>query len=101
MDQQNPGNNDWGSTGSMGGSTGSSMGGGTGTGSTSGFGTGSPSGDTSTGGFGVSSASETSHCPTCGQSTRGGSGLEQFLGRLGITEDMIGNLKNQFANVDI
>jgi hypothetical protein len=38
-------------------------------------------------------------CPTCGQSR--GAGLEQFLGRLGITEDMINNLKTQFQNVDI
>jgi hypothetical protein len=95
MDQQNPTNTDWGtgSTGSMGGATGTP-------GSTSGgFGTGT--GGTSPGGYGVSSATDTGHCPTCGQSTRGGAGLEQFLGRLGITEDMINNLKNQFSNVDI
>jgi hypothetical protein len=28
-------------------------------------------------------------------------GLEQFLGRLGITDDMIDNLKTQFQNVEI
>lgn len=97
MDQQNPTNTDWGtgSTGSMGGGT-------TGTTGTAsgGFGA-SGTGGTDTAGFGVSSATDTGHCPTCGQSTRGGSGLEQFLGRLGISEDMIGNLKSQFANVDI
>lgn len=87
MDQQNP-NTDWG-TGSTG-----SMSGGTGTGTGIG-------GDTSTsGGFGVTSATDTGLCPTCGQSTRG-SGLDQFLGRLGINEDMINNLKGQFQNVDI
>src|SRR5688572_19320975 len=97
MDQQNPTNNDWGtgSTGSMGsGTTGT-----TGTAS-GGFGA-SATGGSDTSGFGISSATDTGHCPTCGQSIRGGSGLEHFLGRLGISEDMIGNLKNQFANVDI
>jgi hypothetical protein len=52
------------------------------------------------GGFGVSTATDTGHCPTCGQSIRGG-GLEQFLTRLGITDEMINNLKSQFQNVDI
>src|SRR5215212_802715 len=96
MDQQNP--SDWGtgSTGSMGGST-------TGSGTGSTFGTsdsGMGTGGTNTGGFGVSSATDSGLCPTCGQSTRGG-GLEQFLGRLGITDDMMNNLKGQFQNVDI
>jgi hypothetical protein len=88
MDQQNPTNTDWGTTssGSMGGGT--SSGGGLGT-------------DTNTtGGFGVSSATDTGLCPTCGQSTRGG-GLEHLLGRLGINDEMINNLKGQFQNVDI
>lgn len=84
MDQQNPGN-DWGtgSTGSMGG------------------GTGSPSGESSSSpaGYNVSSGTDTGSCPTCGRSNS--SGLEQFLGRLGITEDMVSNLKGQFQNVDI
>lgn len=99
MDQQNS-NNDWGSTGSTGGS---SMGGGTSTGSGMNTGTSSSGlggGTDTTGGFGVSSATDTGHCPTCGQSTSGG-GLEQFLGRLGITNDMINNLKGQFQNVDV
>jgi hypothetical protein len=108
MDQQNPTNNDWGtgSTGSTGGgSTGGSMGGGIGsTGSSSGgtgFGSDTNIGSTNNmGGYGVSSATDTGHCPTCGQSTTGG-GLEQFLGRLGINEDMVNNLKGQFQNVDI
>ena len=84
MDQTNPTDRGWdtGSTGSMSGGT-----------------TGTDSG-TNAAGFGVSSATDTGHCPTCGQSTVGG-GLEQFLGRLGITEDMINNLKGQFQNVDI
>ena len=75
---ENPTNTDWGtgSTGNLGGAT-------------------------TGGGFGVSSATDTGHCPTCGQSIRGNTGLEQFLGRLGINEEMINNLRNQFANVDI
>ena|SRR5688572_30235410 len=39
-------------------------------------------------------------CPTCGQPTSR-AGLEQLLGRLGITEEMVNNLKTQFQNVDI
>lgn len=80
------------------------------TGSTgAGFGTGSPGSSTGsdTGSpYGVSSAtdrgadSETGTCAHCGQSLNRG-GLEQFLGRLGITDDMINNLKTQFQNVEI
>ena len=86
-----------GSTGSMG-STGTTGSSGTG---------GSMSGGSGTSPFGVTSAtdrgtgSDTGTCPHCGQSLRGSSGLEQFLGRLGITEEMIGNLKTQFQNVEI
>ena len=100
MDQQNPTNNDWssGSTGSMGGGSTSSSGLG-GTGSGGGIGDTNLGGGTGTGGFGVSSATDTGNCPTCGQSRNGG--LEQFLGRLGINDDMINNLKGQFQNVDI
>lgn len=39
-------------------------------------------------------------CPHCGQALTG-SALEQFLGRLGITEEMVSHLKGQFQNVDI
>jgi hypothetical protein len=42
----------------------------------------------------------TEACPHCGQPLKG-SGLEQFLGRLGITEEMVSNLKGQFQNVEI
>jgi len=41
----------------------------------------------------------TGTCPTCGHST--GGGLEQFLGRIGISDDMVNNLKTSFSNVDI
>ena len=57
-------------------------------------------------GFGNTSASDISRtssgkdvCPTCGQPTN--RGLEQFLGKLGISDDMINNLKNSFQNVDV
>lgn len=53
------------------------------------------------GGFGAQSATDSGACPHCGQSLSGRSGLEQFLGRLGITEEMIENLKTQFQSVDI
>jgi hypothetical protein len=103
-------NSGWG-TGTTGSTTGSGTGstGATGTGSSGsglgGSGTGSAFGVTSatdrgdTGGTGT--GNETGLCPHCGQSLKGGGGLEQFLGRLGITEDMINNLKTQFQNVEI
>lgn len=110
MDQNNRNDLNTGTTGSMGtGSTasGSSFGtGGTGTGMSSGGGMSTGSGTGSTGGFGVSSASDTGTgtgagtCPHCGQSMNRG-GLEQFLGRLGIDDEMVNNLKSQFQNVDI
>lgn len=67
-----------------------------------------PGGDSSntsslTGGGTTSSMSgghsDSATCPTCGQSTAGG--LEQFLGRIGISDEMVNNLKSSFANVDI
>ena len=41
-------------------------------------------------------------CPTCGV-THGGPnrGLDQFLGRLGISEEMVSNLKTSMQNVDV
>lgn len=82
MDQQNPTDTDWGTSGNSG-----SMGGPTGT-----------TTDSNPSGFGVSSATDSGACPTCGHSK---AGLEQLLGRLGITEEMINSLKGQFQNVDI
>jgi hypothetical protein len=42
-------------------------------------------------------------CEHCGQPLNGNvsHGLEQFLGKLGITDDMIDNLKSSMANVDV
>jgi hypothetical protein len=87
------------------GTTGAGFGTGT-TGSSTGSGTGSPYGVTSatdrgTGtGSGTDTGTGTGTCAHCGQSLNRG-GLEQFLGRLGITDDMIDNLKTQFQNVEI
>ncbi|MCU1347336.1 MAG: hypothetical protein JWO56_366 [Acidobacteria bacterium] len=62
-----------------------------GTGSTGSAGTGSEVTSSMAGGAGT--------CRTCGHTT--GNGLEQFLGRIGISDDMVNNLKSSFANVDI
>lgn len=85
----NYGGTNFGSTGSTGGST-------SGTDTAAGGGFGTQAG----GGYNASSATDAGICPTCGQSTNR-TGLEQLLGRLGITDEMISNLKNQFQNVDI
>ena len=52
-------------------------------------------------GFGATNASDSNvgTCPHCGQSTN--RGLEQFLGKLGISDDMINNIKSQVQNVDV
>ena len=53
-------------------------------------------------GFGNSSTSEvgrSNFCPTCGQPTTD-RGLEQLLSKLGISDEMIDNLKNSLQNVD-
>jgi hypothetical protein len=58
---------------------------------------------TSTGGTGTMASASSGYCPTCGQSrsASGNSTLDQFLARLGITEEMITNLKSSIQNVDI
>jgi hypothetical protein len=40
-------------------------------------------------------------CPTCGASKNQSHGLDQFLGRLGISEEMMNNLKTSMQNVDV
>jgi hypothetical protein len=40
-------------------------------------------------------------CPQCGQLLGGNRGLEQFLGKLGISDEMIDNLRSQMQNVDV
>jgi hypothetical protein len=54
-------------------------------------------------GTGTMASASSGVCPTCGQSGAATttSGLEQFLGRLGITDEMIANLKTSIQNVDV
>ncbi|MEA2491523.1 MAG: hypothetical protein QOH21_3315 [Acidobacteriota bacterium] len=99
MDQDNPvGSGGFGGgTGSGGGSmSGSDVGSGSGS-SSMGGGTVGGIGGTSSGGSG--GTGDSGICATCGQSTTGG--LEQFLGKIGITSDMIDSLKGQWQSVDL
>ena len=48
---------------------------------------------------GVTTASET--CAHCGQPLGGNKGVEQFLSKIGITNEMIDELKTSMQNVDI
>lgn len=60
------------------------------------------SGSTGNAGFGAATGSDTGTCAHCGQPLGGqNKGLEQFLGRIGISEEMINNLKSQMQNVDV
>jgi hypothetical protein len=43
----------------------------------------------------------TGTCASCGQPLGGNRGLDQFLGKLGISDDMINSLKTQMQNVDV
>jgi hypothetical protein len=40
-------------------------------------------------------------CPTCGLSTKSSAGLQQFLGRLGLSDEMVNKLTQSFAKVDV
>jgi hypothetical protein len=48
---------------------------------------------------GVTTASET--CAHCGQPLGGNRGVEDFLAKVGITPDMINDLKSSMQNVDV
>lgn len=50
---------------------------------------------------GITSATETETCAHCGQSLNQNRGLEDFLQRIGISDEMISNLRAQMQNVDI
>ena len=43
----------------------------------------------------------TTTCPHCGNALNQDRGLEQFLGRIGISEEMINNLRSSMQNVDV
>ena len=51
--------------------------------------------------FGAGTTTGADICPTCGQSRTQNHGLEQFLGHLGVSDEMINNLKTQMQNVDM
>lgn len=57
--------------------------------------------DMNTAGTGSSAGIGNDVCPTCGASRNANRGLEQFLGRLGVNDEMINNLKSSMQNVDI
>lgn len=81
--------------------TGSGMGADVGTGGSINATGGAASGPTSNseiGSGGGTADTEDQYCAHCGQTLGGGKGLEQFLGRLGISGDMFNNLK---GSVDI
>ena len=40
-------------------------------------------------------------CASCGQPLAGNRGVEQLLGKLGISDEMINNLKTSMQNIDI
>jgi hypothetical protein len=40
-------------------------------------------------------------CPNCGHTTARESDLRQFLGHLGLSDEMINNLRSQMQNVDV
>ena len=63
-----------------------------------GFGT-TTGNERTTGGMNNTGISNPDACPTCGHSKS--ANLEQFLGRFGITEDMVNTLKSQMQNVDV
>jgi hypothetical protein len=46
------------------------------------------------------SGTDTDICPTCGHN-RSMKGLEQFLGKLGLSEDMVRTLRSSLDNVDL
>jgi len=50
-------------------------------------------------GTGTSTTKSSDICPHCGQSTN--RGLEQFLGQLGISDEMIENLKSSVQNIHV
>lgn len=64
-----------------------------------GFGT-TTGNERSSGGMNNTGISNPDACPTCGHS-RANASLDQFLGRLGVSDDMLNMLKSQMQNVDV
>lgn len=65
---------------------------------TAGFGT-TTGNERMSGGMNNTGISNPEVCPTCGHTKN--AGLEQFLGRLGINEDVLNTLKSQMQNVNV
>lgn len=57
--------------------------------------------DSVTGSLGITNSTDSDLCPTCGHSATQNKGLEQFLGKLGISDSMIRNLETQFQSVNL
>jgi hypothetical protein len=49
----------------------------------------------------LGTGSGTGVCASCGQALGGNRGLEQFLDKLGISDDMISNLKSSMQNIEV
>jgi ElaB/YqjD/DUF883 family membrane-anchored ribosome-binding protein len=47
----------------------------------------------------TASAEKSGPCPTCGRST--GSGLEDLLGKLGISDDVVSKVKSSIQNIAV
>ena len=71
------------------------------TGITSATDSGTPYGGSAGTGSGLGTSTGAGTCASCGQPLGGSSGLEQFLGKLGISEDMITNLKSSMQTIDV
>lgn len=71
----------------------------TGFGAATGSDTGTPTGNVSASG-GMNNTGTTT-CAHCGSPLNQDRGLEQFLGRIGISEEMITNLRSSMQNVDV
>ena len=71
------------------------------TGITSATDSGTPYGGSTGTGSGIGTNTGAGTCASCGQPLGGNSGLEQFLGKLGISDDMITNLKSSMQNIDV
>ena len=70
---------------------------------TNGFNSGSGSDTGSSSSLGTTSSSEIETCGHCGSSLskEQNNGIEQFLGKIGISEEMITNLKSSMQNIDV
>ena len=71
----------------------------TGFGAASGSDMGSPTSNTAA--TGSMNNTGTTTCAHCGTVVNPDQGLEQFLGRIGISEEMISNLRTSMQNVDV